>query len=46
MQYIERDSVESAIRLIDYYEETYRRIQETIVINSIVETKEAWLSLL
>ena len=46
MQYIERDSVESAIRMIDYYEETYRRIQETIVINSIGETKEAWLSLL
>ena len=37
MQYIERDSVESAIRMIDYYEETYRRIQETIVINSIGE---------
>ena len=32
--------------MIDYYEETYRRIQETIVINSIGETKEAWLSLL
>ena len=46
MQYIERDSVESAIRMIDYFEETYRRIQETIVINSIGETKEAWLSLL
>lgn len=46
MQYIERDSVESAIHMIDYYEETYRRIQETIVINSIGETKEAWLSLL
>ena len=46
MQYIEWDSVESAIRMIDYYEETYRRIQETIVINSIGETKEAWLSLL
>lgn len=46
MQYIERDSVESAIRMVDYYEETYRRIQETIVINSIGETKEAWLSLL
>lgn len=46
MQYIERDSVESAIRMVDYYEETYRRIQETIVINSIGETKEVWLSLL
>ena len=32
--------------MIDYYEETYRRIQEAIVINSIGETKEAWLSLL
>ncbi len=46
MQYVEQDSVESAIRMIDYYEETYRRIQETIVTNSIGETKEAWLSLL
>lgn len=46
MQYVEQDSVESAIRMIDYYEETYRRIQETIVANSICETKEAWLSLL
>ena len=46
MQYVERDSVESAIRMIDYYEETYRRIQEAIVMNSIGETKEAWLSLL
>jgi hypothetical protein len=46
MQYVEQDSVESAIRMIDYYEETYRRIQETIVANSIGETKEAWLSLL
>ena len=46
MQYVERDSVESAIRMIDYYEETYRRIQEAIVINSIGEMKEAWLSLL
>ena len=41
MQYVEQDSVESAIRMIDYYEETYRRIQETIVTNSIGETKEA-----
>ena len=41
MQYIEQDSVRSAIRMIDYYEETYRRIQEAIVINSIGETKES-----
>ena len=46
MQYIEQDSVRSAIRMIDIYEETYRRIQEAIVINSIGETKESWLSLL
>ena len=38
--------MKAAIRMIDYYEETYRRIQEAIVINSIGETKEAWLSLL
>ena len=46
MQYVELDSVKAAIRMIDYYEETYKRIQEAIVINSIGETKEAWLSLL
>ena len=38
--------MKAAIRMIDYYEETYKRIQEAIVINSIGETKEAWLSLL
>lgn len=43
---VELDSVKVAIRMIDYYEETYKRIQEAIVINSIGETKEAWLSLL
>lgn len=32
--------------MVDYYEETYRRIQEIIVSDSIGETKEAWLSLL
>lgn len=46
MQYVELDSVKAAIRMIDYYEETYRRIREAIVMNSIGETKEAWLSLL
>ena len=46
MQYVELDSVKAAIRMIDYYEETYERIRETIVMNSIGETKEAWLSLL
>ncbi len=46
MQYVELHSVKTAIRMIDYYEETYRRIQEAIVINNIGETKEAWLSLL
>lgn len=46
MQYIELDSVKAAIRMVDYYEETYRRIQEILVSDSIGETKEAWLSLL
>ena len=46
MQYVELFSVKTAIRMVDYYEETYRRIQEIIVSDSIGETKEAWLSLL
>ena len=46
MQYVELFSVKAAIRMVDYYEETYRRIQEIIVSDSIGETKEAWLSLL
>ncbi|WP_289181835.1 DUF3987 domain-containing protein [Alistipes sp. UBA6068] len=46
MQYIELDSVKAAIRMIDYYEDTYRRIQESIVSSGIGDNKEAWLSLL
>ena len=46
MQYVGLDSVKAAIKMIDYYEETYRRIQEVMVTNSIGETKEVWLSLL
>ncbi len=46
MQYVERDSVRAAIRMIDYYEETYQRVQEAVVMNDIGEMKEAWLSLL
>lgn len=32
--------------MVDYYEETYRRIQEILVSDSIGETREAWFSLL
>ena len=32
MQYVELFSVKTAIRMVDYYEETYRRIQEIIVL--------------
>lgn len=46
MQYIELDSVKAAIRMIDYYEDTYRRIQESIVSAGIGDNREAWLSLL
>lgn len=46
MQYVELSPVKAAIRMVDYYEETYRRILELIVSDSIGETREAWLSLL
>ena len=46
MQCVDLESVQAAIRMIGYYEETYRRIQEQIVANNIGESKEAWLSLL
>jgi len=46
MQYIDLDSVKAAIRMIDYYEDTYRRVQESIVSAGIGDNKEAWLSLL
>lgn len=46
MQFIDLDSVKAAIRMIDYYEDTYRRIQESIVSAGIGDNKEAWLSLL
>ena len=43
---IEPDSVKAAIRMIEYYEESYRRTQETVITGSIGDTKDAWLSLL
>lgn len=43
---VERNSVEAAIRMVDYYEATYTRLQEAIVISSIGDAREAWLSLL
>lgn len=46
MNCISLDSVMSAIRMIDYYEETYDRIQESIITTGIGDNKEAWLSLL
>ena len=46
MQCVDLESVQAAIRMIGYYEETYLRIQELIVANNIGESKEAWLSLL
>ena len=46
MQHIDLDSVKAAIRMTDYYEDTYRRIQECIVSSGIGDNKEAWLSLL
>jgi len=46
MQCIDLDSVKAAIRMIDYYEDTYRRVQESIVSSGIDDNKEAWLSLL
>lgn len=46
MQYVELSSVKAAIRMLDYYEGTYRRIREILVSDSIGETREAWLSLL
>lgn len=46
MNCITLDSVKSAIRMIDYYEETYDRIQESIITTGIGDNKEAWLSLL
>lgn len=46
MQCVDLESVQAAIRMIGYYEETYRRIQKLIVTSNIGESKEAWLSLL
>ncbi len=46
MQYIDLDSVKAAIRMIDYYEDTYQRVLESIVSAGIGDNKEAWLSLL
>ena len=46
MRSIEADSVKAAIRMIEYYEESYRRTQEAVITGSIGDTKDAWLSLL
>ena len=46
MQFIDLDSVKAAIRMTDYYEDTYRRVQDSIVSAGIGDNKEAWLSLL
>ena len=46
MQCVDLESVQAAIRMIGYYEETYRRIQKLIVTSNIGESKEAWSSLL
>ena len=46
MRSIEPDSVKAAIRMIEYYEESYRRTQEAVVTGSIGDSKDAWLSLL
>jgi len=44
MDSIDLDSVKSAIRMIEYYEDTYRRIEENLVSDQIGEVKEDWLS--
>ena len=46
MHSIEQDAVKAAVRMIEYYEESYRRTQEAVVTGSISDTKDAWLSLL
>lgn len=46
MQFIDPDSVKGAIRLIDYYENTYHRIQEFLLNDTLGEAKEAWLAML
>ena len=46
MRSIEPDSVKAAIRMIEYYEESFKRTQEALVTGSIGDSKDAWLSLL
>ena len=46
MRSIEAGSVKAAIRMIEYYEESYRRTQAAAIAGSIGDTKDAWLSLL
>ena len=41
---INLSSVKSAIRMIDYYEDTYERIQEVLLSNEIGDVLEEWLS--
>lgn len=44
MQPVSLSSVKSAIRMVDYYEDTYHRIQEILLSNTIGDVKEDWLS--
>ena len=46
MRSIELDAVKAAVRMIEYYEGSYRRTQKAVVTGSIGNTKDAWLSLL
>lgn len=46
MNCINIDSVKAAIQMINYYEDTYDRIQESILTTGIADNKEAWISLL
>lgn len=44
MHKVSLSSVKSAIRMVDYYEDTYHRIQEILLSNTIGDVKEDWLS--
>jgi hypothetical protein len=46
MQCIDLDSVKSAIRLIDYYENTYQRVQDIIVSGNLETGTDDWLAYL
>ena len=40
MQPVSLSSVKSAIRMVDYYEDTYHRIQEILLSNTIGDVKK------